>query len=334
MSAGDTRYWGFRVSKHHLKFLGEELAAGHLRQGWGYDAGQDLRHPENLDPGARRNLRMYEEVKRGHILLVPRLPQWHLVAVVEATEDWDRGYRFEIPATIGDFGHIFPAKLLKWFPRDAAEVTGDLRASLRNPARFWNMDGRGRDIETLRGTEQDALDQAITDDTRLSEAVQSAFDKAFDEGEFGKAVYERLNKEFEGKRWELVLERVLRTRYPAPCQVEQVGGRGEERHGTDILILLPGVGVGPRYAIAVQIKDWEGTVSARVIDQIGKATWWEEEGHQVIEKVVVMTKAEQKDNAALEAAAKCHGVRLVFAEQLRELLTDHAKHTVGLGSSD
>ena len=60
---------------------------------------------------------------------------------------------------------------------------------------------------------------------------------------------------------------------------------------------------------------------------------WAGEGLQVIEKVVVMTKAEQKDNPDLEAAAACQGVRLVFQEQLRELLTDHAKHTVGLGSS-
>lgn len=332
MTTEKIRYWGYRINKALIPFFREELEQGRLRQGWG-GPGQDLRG-STFKSGARRNLRMLREVKKGHILLVPRLPEWDRVAIVEATEDWDSGYRFEDPAQ-KDYSHIFPARLVKSFVRETAGVSGDLRKSLRFVGRFWSLDPVGADIEVLRRTPQSDLDAGITDEKRLSDAVQAAFKDAFKEEQFGTSVYDRLNHEFDNTRWENVLVRVLRTRYPAPCEVKRVGGRAEKEHGTDILVLLPGVGEGSRHAIAVQVKDYVGAVGHQPVDQINKAEWWDgKDSHSIVEKVVILTRASRGENAELVEYANQEKVRLVFAEDLKVMLTEYAKRTMGLTSSD
>ncbi|WP_240002655.1 hypothetical protein [Photobacterium kishitanii] len=65
-----------------------------------------------MDSGARRNLPIFRKVKKGDILLVPRLPTWNEVAIVEATQDFDEGYDFSIHPELEDFGHIFPEPIL------------------------------------------------------------------------------------------------------------------------------------------------------------------------------------------------------------------------------
>jgi hypothetical protein len=39
---------------------------------------------------------MFNNVKKGDILLVPHLPSWDEIAIVDAIEDWNIGYKFEI----------------------------------------------------------------------------------------------------------------------------------------------------------------------------------------------------------------------------------------------
>lgn len=70
---GTKRYWGYRIDASAIDFFRKELEEGRLRQGWGYDEGQDLRKM-TVDEGASRNSRMKNEVKKGDILLVPRIP--------------------------------------------------------------------------------------------------------------------------------------------------------------------------------------------------------------------------------------------------------------------
>ena len=331
MATDNIRYWGFRIDNRAQAFFRDELMDGRLRMGWGYE-GQDLRGDKSaLHAGTRRNLRALREVKQGHILVVPYLPEWHLVAIVEATEDWDQSYRFDIPQKFGDYGHIFPAKLVKRFSREAAAVTGNLRAALRVRSRFWSMDRLREDIDTLCHIEEEELDKSITDEGRLKDAIRDAFD----EEEFGKAVYENLNKEFDNTRWENVLVKVLQTLYPAPCEVTRVGGKSEKSHGTDILVSLPGVGDGPPHVIAVQVKDWGGSAGNYPVDQIGKAAWWENESdYHVIEKVVILTKVHRGENSPLVEYADKQNVRLVFSDDLKKLLTQYAKRTLGLDSTD
>ena len=47
--------------------------------------------------------------------------------------------------------------------------------------------------------------------------------------------------------------------------IERVGGPEESKHGTDILIRMPGIIIDYEYAIAIQVKDYEGFVANNVI---------------------------------------------------------------------
>jgi hypothetical protein len=62
-------YWGYRIDVKNQDFFFKELQQGRLRQGWGYAENQKL--PETEDSGARKNLSMYHNVKKGDILLIP-----------------------------------------------------------------------------------------------------------------------------------------------------------------------------------------------------------------------------------------------------------------------
>ena len=86
------------------------------------------------------NIRMYEEVKKDDIILIPRIPEWHFVTIAEATKDWKTGYEFEIDAEMNDYGHMFPARYLTHFSRKneiCAMVTSEELSSISS--RFWNM---------------------------------------------------------------------------------------------------------------------------------------------------------------------------------------------------
>lgn len=176
-------YWGYRICKASSPFFSKELDEGRLRQGWGYDLGQDLRNL-TVDDGARNNLKMYNEVKKGDLLLIPHLPSWEEISIAEAKEDWAVGYCYDIPKDQGDFGHIFPAHLIKVVNRYSLEVPDRIRLSLCCPRRFWTMNDYADDIEDILRSikaEDSKAPNMIFDDTpnlfdyATSELSQDAF---------------------------------------------------------------------------------------------------------------------------------------------------------------
>lgn len=311
------RYWGFRISTDNIQYFAAELKQGRLRQGWGYDKGQDLRD-FTFDGGARRNLRMLE-VRKGDLLLVPRLPEWGRVAIVEATQDWSDGYRFQIDRGIGDFGHIFPAELVTSFARRNEHVAGDIRATLRNPSRFWNIDHLDTDIRRLYNETAD-LGSSKAPLEKAQEIAAGVFNEVLSTGDFGTKVFSRVNEALEGKDWERVLQAVIAMRYPTAI-VDVVQGRAEARHGTDILVKLPDITGESTYAIAIQVKDHVGTVNTTALEQIGKAAYWEKEHDlRLIQRVVVFTRATKADNEHLAELEKNSDVQIVFGDALLAIL--------------
>ena len=141
-------YWGYRICNGSADYFYKELNEGRLRQGWGYDSGQDLRNL-TVDDGARNNLKMYNEVKKGDILLIPRIPSWEEISIAEATEDWSVGYRYDIPKEQGDFGHIFPARFIMSFNRYSSNVKDNIRSSFHCLRRFWTMNACAEEIEKI-----------------------------------------------------------------------------------------------------------------------------------------------------------------------------------------
>ncbi len=320
-------YWCYRIDTSRIKFFTKELNEGRLRQGWGWDEAQDLRDFK-LDEGAGRNRPMFNKVKKGDILLIPQLPNWGEVALVEATEDWNKGYIFEIDQTFGDYGHIFPAKYLKKFTRNNENVTGNLRSTLKNPSRFWNINHYSDDVEILISSQITELSKRQDHNSRLESSIGTVFNEVFDEKLFTDKLYDKLTEQFTREEWEFALVYGLKQIFPF-YQIERVGGKEEKNHGTDILIKLPSLLSNYSYAIAIQVKDYDGFVGKEVISQINKADdYWESENLKLIEKIVIITKAKKDDNIKLLEHDK--NVKFIFATELKQLMSEIGKCFIGM----
>jgi hypothetical protein len=320
-------YWCYRVDTSKINFITNELNEGRLRQGWGWDKAQDLRNFK-LDEGAGRNRPMFNKVRKGDILLIPQIPNWGEVALVEATEDWNKGYVFEINPNLADYGHIFPAKYLKKFSRNNENVTGNLRSTLKNPSRFWNINHYANDVEMLLNTQVTELSKKQDYKSRLESSIGNVFNDVFDKTVFADKLYDKLTAQFTREEWEFALVFGLRKIFPF-YQIERVGGKEEKNHGTDILIRLPSISSNYSYAIAIQVKDYEGFVGNEVVSQINKAdSYWESENLKLIDKIVIITKAKKDDNIILKEYDK--NVKFIFATELKQLLAEIGRCFIGI----
>lgn len=317
----EKHYWGYRIDVKNQDFFFKELEQGRLRQGWGYDKNQEL--PDTKDSGAKKNLSMYEKVKKGDILLIPRLPDWGSVAIAEAIKDWDKGYKFEIDDEKKDFGHIFPARYIGCFNRHGKDVSGNIQSTLKARNRFWNISRFSEDIEKIMGNlEGNRESTSVIENIKniVSEQVKSYFNlKGFSE-----KVIDEYNRKFTASQWEEVIKNILEKIYPG-YEIERIGGSKEEKHGTDILVTISGLSNLEKYNIAMQVKNYNDVISDNNIDniikQINKAEKyvWENNG-KLIGKILVITSAEEKDNPKLIEKCQKEEIRVIFSEELKKLI--------------
>jgi len=164
--------------------------------------------------------------------------------------------------------------------------------------------------------------------SRLTSVIGDVFNNVFDEQKFTNELYKKLIKQFTREEWEFALVNGLKELFPF-YQIERVGGKEEKNHGTDILIKLPSLLDNYEYAIAIQVKDYEGTVGQSVIDQINKAdNYWESENLKLIEKWVIITKSSKDVNT--ELLNNNSNVKIIFADELKDLFNRIAKNIIGM----
>ncbi|GAA5521522.1 restriction endonuclease [Aliifodinibius salicampi] len=314
---GNSNYWCYRIDTNEREFFKNELVNhNRLRQGWGWDEKQDLRNLK-MDEGAKRNMSMLK-VKKGDILLVPRLPEWNQVAIVKATEDWDEGYRFERTEEFGGYGHIFPAKFIKGFVRKNENVDANIRSTLKNPSRFWNINHYQQEVEKILKSKEEELNKSIGYDERLSNSINDIINNHFDKNEFENDIYDKLNQQFAREEWEYALVEGLQELFPF-YEITREGGKKEKEHGTDILIKLPSLTKEVQLGIAIQVKDYKGKVKSNVIQQINKSEkYWSNENIRIIQKIVLFTESNIKENDSLNNDDA--DIDFIFAEDLKELL--------------
>lgn len=313
MTDRQIHYWGYRIDKRYINILNKELLEGRLRQGWGYHEGQNLKN-FTFNAGASRNYPIFNKVKKGDILFVPYLPDSRKVAVVEATEDFNSGYKFEILQKTEDHGHIFPAKLIKSFVRNSSAVDGNIRKTLKNPSRFWQIYYR-EGVEKILKANEEQLGTAISKDARLETSIEDVFNEI----KYEDKLFEKLNNSFSNEEWEFALVSGLEKLFPN-YQIDRVGGNKEEEHGTDILIQIPSI-TDKNYGIAIQVKDWNGFVSGSPVEQVKKADdYFKEQGIKIIDKVVLFTEAKKEENLHLLEKYQDEDIEFIFADDLKELL--------------
>ena len=317
----EKHYWGYRIDVKNQDFFFKELQQGRLRQGWGYAENQKL--PETKDSGARKNLSMHDKVKKGDILLIPRLPDWGSVAIAEAAEDWKEGYKFEIDDEKKDYGHIFPAKYIGCFNRHGKDVSGNIQSTLKARNRFWNISRLSEDIEKImKNLEGNKESTSVVENIKniVSEKVKTYFDLK----ECCDQIVDEYNQKFTASQWEDVLKNVLEKIYPG-YEIEKRGGMKEEEHGTDLLVVISGLSNSEKYNIAIQVKNYKGEISDdnvnNITEQINKAKGykWENDG-KLIDKILVMTSAKKEENPKLIEECKEKNIKVIFPEELKNLI--------------
>lgn len=309
-------YWGYRIDIVNRDYFYDEIKEGRLRQGWGYDSSQNLKDNDNIDAAAKRNLPIYNKVKKGDILLVPRIEGWDEIAIVEAVEDFDKGYRFEIDPLKADYGHIFPVRLLKCFSRHNDNVGGDIRETLKCRSRFWNINRCGEQIKMILTLNPEKL----VGNSKYGDRLRRIAEKSFNKDEFTRIIYQELNKDTQTSEWEYILCEGLRKVFPY-YSVETTSNRLESRHGADIIIRIPGL-MNSTYIIAIQVKDHSEKVNKDCIDQICKADdyFLKEEGSILIDKYLIIIRAKSETNINLIKHADEKGVKVLFVEDVQVLL--------------
>ena len=328
----EKNYWGYRIDVKNQDFFFKELEQGRLRQGWGYDKNQEL--PDTKDSGAKKNLSMYKNVKKGDILLIPRLPDWGSVAIAEAVEDWndkEKGYRFEIDDEKKDFGHIFPARYIGCFNRHGKDVSGNIQSTLKARNRFWNISRLSKDVEKIiQNLENNKISVSVNESIEniISEEMETYLKLL---NEFSETIYKKYDDKFKAADWEKVLKNILEKIYPSEYIVENIGGIKEEKHGTDISITIPGI--FENYVIAIQIKNYKDVVNNidTIIEQINKSEEYEwSNNRKLIDKILIITSAKKKDNLNLVEKCQEKNIKVIFSEELKKLILLSNIKNIGL----
>ncbi|MEO6786261.1 MAG: hypothetical protein ABI318_09030 [Chthoniobacteraceae bacterium] len=317
MSTSQPNYWAFRVDGAHLTDLDGELENGRLRQGWGWDEGQDLRLPQmTVDGGAKRNRRIFRSVKKDDRILIPHLPHRGQITIAEATDDWDKGYVFARWEKSGDHGHIFPVKRLRNFHRSNQNIPASLRGTFRNPCRFWNINHLGKDIDQVLSVSEHELGAS----TSVIERWEQKIETIVLQSKLQESLLTEAEKHFGKSEWEYLLTDVLQRLNPG-WVIRRTGGKTEAQHGTDILATIPDVFGQGLYGIAIQIKDYQGIVGESPINQILKADdYWEKQDIKILERVVVLIRVAKDANDALVESARKANVRIIWAHEVRSLV--------------
>ncbi len=331
----EKNYWGYRIDVKNQDFFFKELEQGRLRQGWGYAENQKL--PDTKDSDARKNLSMYNNVKKGDILLIPRLPDWGSVAIAEAVEDWndkEKGYRFEIAKLDDrneDFGHIFPARYIGCFNRHGKDVSGNIQSTLKARNRFWNISRLSEDVEKIiQNLENNKISVSVNESIEniISEEMETYLKLL---NEFSETIYKKYDDKFKAADWEKVLKNILEKIYPSEYIVENIGGIKEEKHGTDISITIPGI--FENYVIAIQIKNYKDVVNNidTIIEQINKSEEYEwSNNRKLIDKILIITSAKKKDNLNLVEKCQKKNIKVIFSEELKKLILLSNIKSIGL----
>lgn len=293
--------------------------------------------PDTKDSDARKNLSMYNNVKKGDILLIPRLPDWGSVAIAEAVEDWndkEKGYRFEIAKLDDrneDFGHIFPARYIGCFNRHGKDVSGNIQSTLKARNRFWNISRLSEDVEKIiQNLENNKISVSVNESIEniISEEMETYLKLL---NEFSETIYKKYDDKFKAADWEKVLKNILEKIYPSEYIVENIGGIKEEKHGTDISITIPGI--FENYVIAIQIKNYKDVVNNidTIIEQINKSEEYEwSNNRKLIDKILIITSAKKKDNLNLVEKCQKKNIKVIFSEELKKLILLSNIKSIGL----
>jgi hypothetical protein len=353
METSDRRYWAIRSDKHNIPLLFAELQKGRLRQGWGYDATQDLRLLQTeIDRGgswwakmtpiqreALPNLRMFsksnDSIKLNDIIIIPNLPEYGMFCIAEVSGEYiydplHLSKENDINDIEQDYGHILPVRLLagKGVNKYAEGVPASIRSTLRTPMRMWNLDDYKEDIDKLleyiKAGAGVALTTAFSGEARLEKAWAAALANA---AEFLQSkLSKELNARFQAAEWEEPITLILGNLYPKPAaNIRWVGGPVE--NGADVVVEIQNHLGGLPWLVIIQVKNYAGRLGpSPALEQLKTAyDHYSKEGRLLL--LVVMTTADEASPEFLAGAQSLENelkipVQAILKKQMMKLLSE------------
>jgi hypothetical protein len=322
-----------RTDREKQPFLMRELAEGRLRQGWGYDACQDLRRiRKKVDGGkalnddeqdAWRNRRLLESepdgVKPGDILVLPHLPEEGRWVLARVTGPYDFSISTEKSVAGNDYGHLVrvdaircPGGGIASLNPNNQNVDARLRATMRNPGRMWSIDALGDSVDRLISAIEKGADTSTPQpDTAKVEGIFASI---------RETAWRGIVERYRGAEFEKLVLELFRRIY-ATGKVEHSGGPAE--HGADLIVLTQDA-LGLEYKVAVQVKLYDGLHSdTTALEQIEEAR----RVHRVDAGVVVTTAKDTSEAFELRRAKLEDDlgidIRVITRDEFVELVLAH-----------
>lgn len=323
----EPRCWVVRTDRRYCQdLIGPELEEGVLRQGWGWDASQDLRviraaidaNPADVDDDQweawSHNRRLLpdgdDSIASGDLLVLPHTPVVGRWSIAQAGDDYD----FRVAHT-GDHGHRRGVRLLR-FGLDPGlhELPASLRRTMRCQRAVWNIDHHLPTIGKL-----------VSNEVGPRRTVEESLE--YVRGAASQAAWESLRDRFGGAELEAPTRLVLQRSFDV---VEHRGGPAES--GADFLCRFMGP-LSIEFAVAVQLKMWTGVAEDKTpLRQLAEAA------HSTpISAAVAIITAETTSPAFDEAATELAEdlqipVRVICREEFMRLVvsstpTQERKHT-------
>lgn len=266
-------------------------------------------------------------MKKGDFLLVPHIPYYDTVTILEATEDFNKGYNFSFAEGEKDYAHCFPVKKVKQSTRKNSNVGAEIKRTLKCRKRFWNINKCRSEVNYILAKEEKDLLSKNALAQHFNDAVISAFDNSIAE-----RVYENLSRNTQAYEWEYALAEGLRNIFPPSVSVETTANKNEVEHGADILVTIPGL-LDMEYIIAIQVKDYSGSVNENPLKQIKKSDCLKSENTKVIDKYVFIINATKEQNEKLielrNTNEDYNDIKLIFQDEIKDLLLQMAKGFIG-----
>lgn len=350
MEAGTARAWAMRTSRDndiHRRYVRKQLAAGVLRQGWGYEADQDLRLVRSILEDRDQGWGALSERQRwawghckmlgkdaaepaaamceGDVVLVPNMPEDGFFTLCRIAGP----YGYAIDPAVNDLGHNVAVDVLTpgGVANDHPLVSGELRRSLRCRSRLWWVGGHAGSIAEIlaRAAASDAADLRAGSDpaTRARQRVEGEMRASLDG--LAKAIEAPLRSTLQSAEWEPFIREAL---LPLLRDVQVIHTGGPSERGADLEIYVPNpFAPGSPWIIVVQVKDFAGQIGAYVADQLEQAIQARQDADtqgRLVAVVLASTGAEPSAElrAAMDRLSHRYGVSVscVHGEELMRVI--------------
>jgi hypothetical protein len=244
-----TSYWGIRTSKEKHDLIGEHLANGLLRQGWGSRdlriIGQEVASGE-ADQDARSIWKYTQrmlDVDIGDVVLTPHQPAWNRNGVWRVIGRYEFDPLPDAWEGYPDFGHVLRVEPLGVIDHRSASVSSSLRRALTSGfrARMRQLQDYGDEIERLLG---DPAAVEASDAAGHFEAVRE---------QAREALGEALLRQYGNADFEQPIGALLNVLYPDAV----THTAGPREHGRDFVIEDVDR-LGLTRTVIVQVKSWRG----------------------------------------------------------------------------